>query len=334
MGAQDERRVGGIIARGDGRNQAKVPGAVAVPPAQDLVGRHHHDRAGDTGVRVHVTRIVHLKAEGHDLRGRAAAFDGNPLIIPRALGRINLVGGVRNVAILTAAAEHERKIRTGAGEMIVGDHGPGDADLVQNGNDMFGKTGFGGKITMREGHVGAPENLHLPLLDAQFHFQRLVVHERRDGVMIGEVHQVQTWLAAAGCPRSRGLEAVAPAVAITKLAGSGEALDVFHERAGIIHLGAGVGITEQATERGLDFALIDVHPVRLAEDGAQHLRRRMRPTGVLLLDGVPGVFVMVHAIIAPVRPVNRLVQVPQPGRMDTGIAVSQCENRGEQKAKA
>ena len=135
-------------------------------------------------------------------------------------------------------------------------------------------------------------------------------------------------------PGARGLEAVVPAAAITKLAGGGEALDIFHERAGIIHLRASVGVTEQTAERGLDFALIDVHPVGLAENGAQDFRRRMRPTGVLLLDGVPGVFVMVHAIIAPVGPVDGLVQMPKPSRMDTGIAVGQRENRGEQKAKA
>ena len=65
-----------------------------------------------------------------------------------------------------------------------------------------------------------------------------------------------------------------------KLAGSGEALDIFRERTDTL-LRAGVGLTEQTTERGFDFALIDVHPVSLAENGAQHFRRRMLPTGVL-----------------------------------------------------
>ena len=156
--------------------------------------------------------------------------------------------------------------------MIIGDHGPRDAHLVENRNDVFGETGFRGKITARERHVGAPENLHLPLVETQFHFQRLVVHEWRDGMMIREVHEVQPRLAAAGGPGARGLEAVVPAAAITELAGSGEALDIFHERAGVIHLRASVGITEQTTERGFDFALIDVHPVGLAENGAQNFR--------------------------------------------------------------
>ena len=60
----------------------------------------------------------------------------------------------------------------------------------------------------------------------------------------------------------------------------------------------------------------------------------MRPPGVLLLDGVPGVLVMVHTVIAAVRPVNGLVQVPEPGRMDVGIGIGQCGNLREQKAKA
>ena len=162
------------------------------------------------GVRVHVTRVVHLKAKRHDRRGRAAAVDGNGLVIRRALRRVELVGEVRNVAILAAGAERERKVRAGARQVVVGDDRPRDADLVQDRNHVFGETGFGGKITARERHVGAPEDFHLPLMDAQFHLQRLVAHERREGVMIGEVDQVQARFAAAGRPGARLLIAGIP----------------------------------------------------------------------------------------------------------------------------
>ena len=67
--------------------------------------------------------------------------------------------------------------------------------------------------------------------------------------MVGEIHHVHARLAAARGPGSRGRVAVVPAAAITKLAGNGKALDIFHERAGIIHLRAGVGIAEQAAAR-------------------------------------------------------------------------------------
>ncbi len=134
--------------------------------------------------------------------------------------------------------------------------------------------------------------------------------------MIGEIDQVQPRFAAAGRPRARGLKAVVPAIAITELPGGGQALDIFDQRAGIVDLRAGVGITEQPANDALNFALINVHPVGVAENGAQHFRVRVGPSGVLLLDGVPGVFIMIHAIIAPVRPINRLMQVPKPRRMD------------------
>jgi hypothetical protein len=38
----------------------------------------------------------------------------------------------------------------------------------------------------------------------------------------------------------------------------------------------------------------------------------------LLLDGVPGIFVMIHAVIAAARPINRLMQMPMERSVDVG----------------
>jgi hypothetical protein len=46
----------------------------------------------------------------------------------------------------------------------------------------------------------------------------------------------------------------------------------------------------------------------------------MQPSGILLLNGVPGVFVMVGAVVVrTVGPVNGLVQVPEPGGVDADL---------------
>jgi hypothetical protein len=68
-------------------------------------------------------------------------------------------------------------------------------------------------------------------VDAQFHFERFIADERRQSVMIGEVDQIHTRLAAAGDPGAGGLVAVVPATAVAQLVMRGEALDIFHERA-------------------------------------------------------------------------------------------------------
>ena len=61
--------------------------------------------------------------------------------------------------------------------------------------------------------------------------------------MIREVHQIHARFAAAGQPRARGGVAVVPAVVVGAVATApavrGEALHIFDERAGIIHLHPG-----------------------------------------------------------------------------------------------
>src|SRR5208282_6274247 len=106
-----------------------------------------------------------------------------------------------------------------------------------------------------------------------------------------------------------------------QLAGDGETLDIFHERAGIVHLRAGVRITEQAAEGGTGLALVGIHPVGQSKDGGQYFRRRMQSAGILLLNRVPRVFVMIDAVTAAIRPVNRLVQMPEPGRVNPCVGV-------------
>ena len=215
-----------------------------------------------------------LKGKRHRRGGRAAALDGDAFVVRRALRRVQLVREVRNVAVLAAGAEHERKVRAGARQVVVGHHGPRDADLVQDGNHVFGEAGLRRKVAARVGGIGAPEDLHLAAMDAQFHFQRFVAHQRRQGVMIGEVDQVHARFAAAGGPGARLLVIGIPVARIAQLAVGAEALDVFHQRAGVIDLSAGVRIAEHAAERVVRPALVGGHAVVHAENAGDALRAR------------------------------------------------------------
>ena len=52
------------------------------------------------------------------------------------------------------------------------------------------------------------------------------------------------------------------------------------------------------------------------------------------LDGVPGVLVMIHAAVivgCPVGPVNRLVQMPEPGRVHAGVRSRQNDRSEKEK---
>jgi hypothetical protein len=202
--------------------------------------------------------------------------------------------------------------------VVVGHHGPSDANLIQNGNHVFGEAGLRRKVAARVRWIGAPEDLHLAAMDAQLHLQGLVAHQWRQGVVIGEVDQVHARLAAAGGPTSGLLVVGIPVARVAQLAVGAEALDVFHQRAGIINLSPGVGVAEHAAERIVRPALVGGHTVVLAENAGEHFGRGMRSARVLLLDGVPRGFVMVAAPIPAIRPIDRLVQVPQPGGVDIG----------------
>src|SRR5262249_18935588 len=64
-------------------------------------------------------------------------------------------------------------------------------------------------------------------------------------------------------------------------------------------------------------ALIIGLPIVQSKNGRERLRRRMGAAEVLLLDAVPGSLVVVAAPITLAGPINRLMHVPKPRRMDT-----------------
>ena len=215
--AQHERRLGRIVDGGERRDQPQIPSAVTILPAEHLVARREDDGAGVAGIRVNVTGVMQLKTKRHHLRRRAAAVNGERAVAARALRRVDLVRRIRQIAHLAATAGDDGHVRAGARQMVVGDDRPRDAHLVQDRNHVFRETSFSGKITARERHARAPKNLHLPLLDCQFHLERLVADERRHRVMIGEVDNVHARLAAARRPGARGGVAAVPAAAVAEL---------------------------------------------------------------------------------------------------------------------
>ncbi len=174
VGAHDQRRLGGVVASIEGIQQIQAPGTVAVFPAEHLVARHKdHLRLG-AGLRVHVARVMQLKAKGHDLGGRAATINRDALIIASALCRVELVGPVGQVAVLAAGADHDREVRASPRQVCIGDDRPVNAHALEDGDHPLGETGFGREVAAREGGSGGPEDFHLPPVNPELHLQRLV----------------------------------------------------------------------------------------------------------------------------------------------------------------
>jgi len=72
--------------------------------------------------------------------------------------------------------------------------------LVENRNHVFGENRSRRENNRARAARWCPENLHLPLVDAQFHFERSSLTSGAKRVVVGEVHQVQARFAAAGRP--------------------------------------------------------------------------------------------------------------------------------------
>ncbi len=147
-------------------------------------------------------------------------------------------------------------------------------------------------------------------MDAQLHLKGFVADEGREGMVVGEIDEVEARLAAAGIPGAGLLIVGVPVAGVTQLAGGAEALDVLHQGAGEADLRAGVGVAEDAVKGVVGTGLVGRYAVVQAEDAGQDFGGGMRSAGVLLLDGVPGGFVMVGVGDAVIGPVDGLVQVP------------------------
>ena len=87
-----------------------------------------------------------------------------------------------------------------------------------------------------------------------------------------------------------------------------------------------------ACEGVLRLLLIGVDPVGERKHRRQRFVR-LRTTGILRLDRVPGVFVMIVRR-AFVRPVDRLVQMPEPRRVNTVVLrVGRCSEHEQEQEK-
>ena len=190
------------------------------------------------------------------------------MVVAGALGRVELVGPVGQIAVLAAGADHDREVRAGAREVGVGDDTPVNADPLQDGDHPLREAGFGGEVAARECRARGPEYLHLPAVNAQLHLQCLVAQQRRQRVVVSEIHQVHARLAAGGGPGPGIPIAGIPAGAVAELAGGAKALHVFHQRPGVADLRAGIEVAADGAQSGAGAALVGVHAIIPAEDVA------------------------------------------------------------------
>src|SRR6266480_6856129 len=136
-------------------------------------------------------------------------------------------------------------------------------------------------------------------------------------VVIAEVRQIESRLSAGSDPAFGGLIRLIPIAGVSQLASSTEALHIFHQRAGVIQLRARFQILPDADKRIVRPVLISGAPIIDVEDLTADLLHRMWPSRILRLNRIPGIFVMIGAG-ASFRPVDWLMQMPEPGSVDAG----------------
>ena len=143
-------------------------------------------------------------------------------------------------------------------------------------------------------------------------------------MMIGEVGQVDTGLAAGSGPAMRLLIVISPVRADNR----GQPwlprlCDVFHECAGIVELSAGVGKAKQIAEqhRADSLVVLDrLRPIHIAKSTREVIAGygQNQPTAIELCRRRSDSGRR-HDWRGRDRPVDRLVHVPHPGGVDTGV---------------
>ena len=148
--------------------------------------------------------------------------------------------------------------------------------------------------------------------------------------MIAEVRQIESRLSAGSGPAFGALVRLIPVAGISQLAGSTEALHIFHQRAGVIQLRARFQILPDARKRIVRAVLIGGAPIIDVKNLAAHLLDRMRPSRILCLNRIPGIFVMLGAG-AFFRPVDWLMQMPEPGSVDAGVILGASRRKNKRR---
>src|SRR6266550_5923187 len=100
-------------------------------------------------------------------------------------------------------------------------------------------------------------------------------------MVIAEVRQIESRLSAGSGPAFGVLVRLIPVAGISQLAGSTEALHIFHQRAGVIQLRTRFYILPDARERIVRAALIGGTPIIDVKNLAAHLLDRMRSSRAL-----------------------------------------------------
>ena len=148
--------------------------------------------------------------------------------------------------------------------------------------------------------------------------------------MIAEVRQIESRLSAGSGPAFGVLVRLIPIAGVSQLAGRTEALHIFHQRTGVIQLRTRFHILPDARERILRAVLIGGTPIIDVKNLAAHLLDRMRSSRALRLNRIPSTFVMIGAG-AFFRPIDWLMQMPEPGRVDAGVVLGASSRKNKRR---
>jgi hypothetical protein len=148
--------------------------------------------------------------------------------------------------------------------------------------------------------------------------------------VIAEVRQIESRLSAGSGPVFGVLVRSIPIAGVSQLVSSAEALHIFHQRTGVIQLRARFQILPDARKRIVRAVLVSGAPIIDVKNLAAHLLGWMRSSRALRLNRIPGIFVMIGAG-AFFRPVDWLMQMPEPGGVDAGVILGASSRKNKRR---
>ena len=305
---------------------------IAVAVGQHVVRRHGIHPFFRAGLGIDVFDPVQLVGKRRDIpRGIAGVrFAIPPLIGVVEAGR-NLVGFVRRARVNIEGALRIRSVivtRTRPADVMARHQRPFESLVDQHVDKVTRVTHLRRKKALRvvgQIAVAAPRFPPCLLEGLDFLAENRFGQKRSERVVVGEAQHVHAGRTGRSSPSAAFADARIPVALVTEMSTAAELADVVDERTRIADGKAAVVV--DAVQRIERAELVGALAVVLAEDLYKVIFRMLFRTDAPVVlarfehDRIPGVLaaLVLRAIAVPLRPIKRLVIVPEPGNVNVAV---------------
>ena len=305
---------------------------VTVAVGEDVVRGHGIHFLFLAGLGIDIFDPVQPVGEGRDVpRGIAGVGFAEPPLagIVETVG--DLVGAIGRAGLDVEVAFGIRLVvvaRAGAADVMAGHQRPLQTLIDQHINEMTRVAHLRWEKALRmvgEIRISAPGFPPCLLEGLDFFTKNRLRQQRTERVVVSETEHVHAGRAGRRLPSARLAETRVPITPVTEVAAAAELADVVDQRARITY--AEAAATIDGGQRIARTSLVGAFAVVETENvGEIVLRMLLRTDPAVILrglhhDGVPRVLpaLGLRTIAIPLRPIKRLVIVPEPGNVNVAV---------------